>query len=104
MIFATALCVVLLSYSASFGDSLILKNDTDLENKTAINLPPPPHFKQNRNDLVLRTKKMMEEENVKAVEKMKTLTVTKSNVLKPKRKIKKIKNRGKNRIKSVKCL
>jgi hypothetical protein len=56
MIFATALCVVLLLYSASFGDSRSLKNDTDSEKRT-VNLPPPPHFEQNANDLgvVLRT-------------------------------------------------
>ena len=65
MIFANVLCVVLLLYSAGFGDSLSLKNDTDLEKRTVINLPPPPHFERNANDLVLRTKKMMEEENVK---------------------------------------
>ena len=59
MIFATALCVVLLLYSASFGDSQSLKNDTDSEKRTVINLPPAPHFEQNPNDLVLRTKKML---------------------------------------------
>jgi hypothetical protein len=72
MIFATALCVVMLLYSASFGDSLSLKNDTDSEKKTVINLPPPPHFERNPNDVVLGTNKMMEQENVKAVEKLKT--------------------------------
>jgi hypothetical protein len=60
MIFAKALCVVLLLYSASFGDSLSLKNDTDSRNRTVINLPPPPQFEQNPNDLVLRTKKMLQ--------------------------------------------
>ncbi|CAB4039496.1 Hypothetical predicted protein [Paramuricea clavata] len=59
MIFARVLCVVLLLYSASFGDSLSLKNDTHLEERTVINLPLPPHFEQNANDLVLRTKKMI---------------------------------------------
>jgi hypothetical protein len=61
MIFATALCVVLLLYSASLGDSRSLKNDTDLEKRTEINLPPPPHFEPNPNDLVLRSaKKLMQ--------------------------------------------
>ncbi|CAB3987853.1 Hypothetical predicted protein, partial [Paramuricea clavata] len=59
MIFAKALCVVLLLYSVSFGDSLRLKNDTDLEKRTVINLPPAPHFEHNPNDLVLRTKKLV---------------------------------------------
>ena len=59
MIFAKALCVVLLSYSASFGDSQSLKNDTDSGNRTVIYLPPAPQFEQNPNDVVLRTKKMI---------------------------------------------
>jgi hypothetical protein len=65
MIFAKALCVVLLLYSASFGDSQSLKNDTDSEKRTVINLPPPPHFEQNPNDLVLRSKKLLQNEKRK---------------------------------------
>ena len=96
MIFATALCVVLLSYSASFGDSLSLKNDTDLEKRTVIYLPPAPHFKRNPNDVVLRANKIMEEENVKAAEKTRSSRRPKwKNVLKITKKITK-KKKGEN--------